>query len=247
MKFRNKIYPAFLFPFSICKGSVFLKNRHFIVIERFNNLIYGVNTIMKCGTRQPVKFQLVSRSWNEMSFYRISELMLGKLIQRHDKNLFTFDPVQKRETNWNFTGSQMAYFMIALILYKNLSNFFWIKKMSIFEEYGAFNMCKYLGQIRCPIFFFSHLYKIFHVRNATPHDNTSKSTSARREDSDQPGHPPSLIRAFAVRMKKAWVLSDPLNILYSLWSDWANAQADLSPLDENAIVLVLFWGGSNFE
>ena len=29
----------------------------------------------------------------------------------------------------------------------------------------------------------------------------------RNEDSDQPGHPPSLIRVFAVRMKKAWVLS----------------------------------------
>ena len=30
---------------------------------------------------------------------------------------------------------------------------------------------------------------------------------APSEDSDQPGHPPSLIRVFAVRMKKAWVLS----------------------------------------
>ena len=34
---------------------------------------------------------------------------------------------------------------------------------------------------------------------------------ARSEDSDQPGHPPSLIRVFAVRMKKAWVLSYPLS------------------------------------
>ena len=31
-----------------------------------------------------------------------------------------------------------------------------------------------------------------------------------REDSDQPGHTPSLIRVFAVRMKKPWVLSYPL-------------------------------------
>ena len=30
---------------------------------------------------------------------------------------------------------------------------------------------------------------------------------APSEDSDQPGHSPSLIRVFAVRMKKAWVLS----------------------------------------
>ena len=48
------------------------------------------------------------------------------------------------------------------------------------------------------------------------------------EDSDQPGHPPSLNRVFAVRMKKAWVLSYPLSAQRRLWSDWADAQADLS-------------------
>ena len=36
------------------------------------------------------------------------------------------------------------------------------------------------------------------------------------EDSDQPGHPPSLIRVFAVRMKKAWVLSYPLSTAKTL-------------------------------
>ena len=51
---------------------------------------------------------------------------------------------------------------------------------------------------------------------------------APSEDSDQPGHPPSLIRVFAVRMKKAWVLSYPLSAQRRLWSDWADAQADLS-------------------
>ena len=34
---------------------------------------------------------------------------------------------------------------------------------------------------------------------------------APSEDSHQPGNPPSLIRVFAVRMKKAWVLSFPLS------------------------------------
>ena len=34
---------------------------------------------------------------------------------------------------------------------------------------------------------------------------------ASSEDSNQPGHPPSLIRVLAVRMKKAWVLSYPLS------------------------------------
>ena len=32
------------------------------------------------------------------------------------------------------------------------------------------------------------------------HDKTNKMTSAPSEDSDQPGHPPSLIRVFAVRL-----------------------------------------------
>ena len=55
---------------------------------------------------------------------------------------------------------------------------------------------------------------------------------APSEDSDQPGHPPILIRVFAVRMKnknkKPWVLSYPLGAQRRLWSDWADAQADLS-------------------
>ena len=35
---------------------------------------------------------------------------------------------------------------------------------------------------------------------------------APSEGSDQPGHLPSLIRVFTVRMKKAWVLSYPLRV-----------------------------------
>ena len=42
------------------------------------------------------------------------------------------------------------------------------------------------------------------------------------------GHLPSLIRVFTVRMKKAWVLNYPLSAQCWLWSDWADAQADLS-------------------
>ena len=36
-----------------------------------------------------------------------------------------------------------------------------------------------------------------------PHDKTNKMACTPSEDSDQPGHLPSLIRVFAVRMKKA--------------------------------------------
>ena len=61
-----------------------------------------------------------------------------------------------------------------------------------------------------------------------PCEKTNKMACAPSENSDQPGHPPSLIRVFAVRMKKAWIPSDPLYAQRRLWSDWADAQADLS-------------------
>ena len=38
-------------------------------------------------------------------------------------------------------------------------------------------------------------------QNEPPRDKTNKMTFAPSEDSDQPGHPPSLIRSFAVRSK----------------------------------------------
>ena len=50
------------------KAPYSLKNRHFIIQEGFNEVIYGINTIIKCDTWQPVKFQLVYHSWNEMIF-----------------------------------------------------------------------------------------------------------------------------------------------------------------------------------
>ena len=61
-----------------------------------------------------------------------------------------------------------------------------------------------------------------------PHDKTNKMACASSEDSNQPGHPPSLIIVFAVRMKKAGILTYPLSAQRRLWSDWGDAQADLS-------------------
>ena len=52
---------------------------------------------------------------------------------------------------------------------------------------------------------------------------------APSEDSDQPEHPPSLIRV--VRMNIPWVLSYPFSTQRRLWSDWAlggSAQSDLN-------------------
>ena len=77
-----------------------------------------------------------------------------------------------------------------------------------------------------------------------PHNKTNKLSCAPSKDSDQHGHSPSLIRVFAVRMKKAWVLSYPLSTQWRLirlggcpgWSE--------SSLGAYTILLVLTWGGS---
>ena len=58
-----------------------------------------------------------------------------------------------------------------------------------------------------------------------PHDKTNKMACSPSEDSDQPGHLPSLLSVFAVRMKKAWVLSYPLSAQRRLWSAWEADQS----------------------
>ena len=63
-----------------------------------------------------------------------------------------------------------------------------------------------------------------------------QNDSEPSEDSDQPGHPPSLIRVFPVCMKKAWVLNYLLNAQRRLWSE--------STLDAHVSLLVLSCGGS---
>ena len=61
-----------------------------------------------------------------------------------------------------------------------------------------------------------------------PYQKNKQNDCAPSEDSDQPEHPPSLIRVFAVRLEKARILRYPLSTQRRLWSDWADAQADLS-------------------
>ena len=59
-----------------------------------------------------------------------------------------------------------------------------------------------------------HLYhyqlttRLYYIWAATWQNKQNGCASS--EDSDQSGHPASLIRVFAIRMKKAWVLSYPL-------------------------------------
>ena len=63
----------------------------------------------------------------------------------------------------------------------------------------------------------------------TSHDMTKLTKwLCASEDSDQPGHPPSLIRDFAVHLMGSWGPKLSPCGQWRLWSDWADAQADLS-------------------
>ena len=69
------------------------------------------------------------------------------------------------------------------------------------------------------------------VQNRATTCQKQQNECAPSEDTVQSGHPPPrLIWVFAVSMKKPWVLSYPLSAQRRLWSDWEDAQADLSSL-----------------
>ena len=72
-----------------------------------------------------------------------------------------------------------------------------------------------------------------------PHDKNKRMTCASSEDSDQPGHQPSLIRVFAVLSKGSQGPKLSSRGQRKLWSDWADAQVDLSIRLAYVILLVL--------
>ena len=68
-----------------------------------------------------------------------------------------------------------------------------------------------------------------------PHDKTNKMAGAPSKDSDQSGRPPSLIKVFTLRMKKAWVLSYPLSVQRSnmISNDQELIQSDPTSCPQN--------------
>ena len=72
-----------------------------------------------------------------------------------------------------------------------------VSKYYIFARFS-----EYVGKLRVPC--------RRHAKSSElGHDKTNKMICAPSEDSDQPGHPPNLIRVFAARMNKAWALRYP--------------------------------------
>ena len=72
---------------------------------------------------------------NKMIFYHISELMLATLIQRYNKKSFHF----KNERLKFYRLSSVPFYDCINTIYQFIKTFF-DKKMSIFEEYGAFKV-----------------------------------------------------------------------------------------------------------
>ena len=71
-----------------------------------------------------------------------------------------------------------------------------------------------------------NIFRIFNVWAATWQNQQNEC--APSEDSDQPGHPPSLIGVFAVRSMVSLGPKVSSCGHRRLWLDWADAQADLS-------------------
>ena len=121
-------------------------------------------------------------------------------------------------TRQNFTAS-------TVYLCSNISEY--ITSVHWKQKTGLYTRTKSRGQTPGQG---ANFYLKYHDPKAfePPHDKTSKRVCAPSEDSDQPGHPPSLIGVFTICVKRAWFLNYPLCAQWKLWSDWADAQADLS-------------------
>ena len=147
--------------------------------------------------------------------------------------------------------SLVAYMICTIISWAGSYGVSWYQFLIVsVPEHCTFKLLTYWHRLpvgQNAIFFFflvsSYLFQFVHcIRDASvtdclsertdailkeslfePHRHkTNKMACAPSEDSDQPGHPPSLIRVFAVRLKKARILSYPMSALRILWSDWAH-------------------------
>ena len=87
-------------------------------------------------------------------------------------------------------------------------------------------MKKYIYKLDQPLkllYFFTNMNEVLYCKPFEPeHDRTNKMTCAPSEASDQPEHLPSLIRVFAVCMKKPWALASHLAHSKD-WSDRVDA------------------------
>ena len=73
----------------------------------------------------------------------------------------------------------------------------------------------------------NYLTKFIDTTIEPRHDKTNKVSVRPAKTQISLGIRP-VWSVFAVRMKKPWALTYPMSAQWRLWSDWADAQADLS-------------------
>ena len=149
----------------------------------------------------------------------------------------------------------MNYYIICMLYSYSFSSFVFINKQTdvlsgISKQmfYQAFERHRGLNFVLHTVDHFDHTVSSYtqwgHCSVVSlfepQHDNTNKITCAHSEDSDQPGHPPGLIRVFTVRSVGSWGSNVSSSGQRRLWSDWA----DESSLSTHIILLVLSCSGS---
>ena len=98
---------------------------------------------------------------------------------------------------------------------------------STWSEDCSSNKLHYYCLVNGVLHVFLHVL-LYSMKKIEPrHDKTNKMSVRPAKTQISLGIRP-VWSVFAVRMKKAWVLSYPLSAQRRLWSDWADAQADLS-------------------
>ena len=108
-------------------------------------------------------------------------------------------------------------------MYINIPSQYDIVSMAKRFHIGFYAKCK-----KCDEMYICCICRLEEKKFEPPHDKTNKMTFVPSEDSDQPGHPPSLIRVSAVRSMGSWGPNFASGGQRWLWSDWADVQADLS-------------------
>ena len=148
----------------------------------------------------------VSKCLGVFRYYRIRWVPIFRVLKYTDVSAASFSQV------WAWSGAK----------YFNRVHWPWWHRY--WEDNCHAALSKYCPSLHPCCCIILKVYRQFEP----PHDKTNKMACVPSEDLGQPGHLPSLIKVFDVHMKKPWVLSYPLSAQWRLWSDWADAQADLS-------------------
>ena len=139
-------------------------------------------------------------------FKHFTTVFLSVLPTHFMHRLFTWSLVVRCLQNHRHFLTRSSYIPVRYVVKYRRKVFVWVEMYSYSFTSGKTYLVIQIWRI---------------VKWATTWQN-QQSDCAPSEYSDQPGHPPSLIKVFAVRMKKTWALSYPFSAQRRHWSDLAD-------------------------